>query len=133
LFGKGIVRGHKRRVDTQPKAIAFASALEKCPQYAAIVNTADAVGHSDTVGSIWNAKSPPHDTDSSSNSFRSRYLQGREIKATLRNIVSWSVRLVHGGLGGGTETHYCQAAKEIRDGALTTSGQLLNRLKSVIQ
>jgi hypothetical protein len=128
----------KRRVDTQPKAIAFATALEKnAHKYAAIVNAADTLWvkygdtcrkHMDTIRALRMIQIRPLilsvlDT-----------FKDSEVKATLRNMVSWSVRLlVHGGLGGGTlETHYCQAAKEIRDGVLTTGSQLLNRLKSVI-
>lgn len=128
----------KRRVDTEPKAIAFASALEKnAYKYAAIVNAADASWvkygdtcrkHMDTLRALRMIQIRPLilsvlDT-----------FKDIEVKATLRNMVSWSVRLlVHGGLGGGTlETHYCQAAREIRDGLLTTGGQVLNRLKSVI-
>ncbi|MCX5831924.1 MAG: DUF262 domain-containing HNH endonuclease family protein [Deltaproteobacteria bacterium] len=128
----------KRRVDTQPKAVAFASALEKnAHKYAAIVNTADALWvkygdtcrkHMETLRALRMIQIRPLilsvlDT-----------LKDSEVKATLRNMVSWSVRfLVHGGLGGGTlETHYCQAAKEIRAGTLTTASQLFNKLKSVI-
>jgi hypothetical protein len=128
----------KRRVDNQQKAITFVSALEKnAHKYAAIVNTADALWvkygdtcrkHMETLRALRMIQIRPLilsvlDT-----------FKDAEVKATLRNMVSWSVRLlVHGGLGGGTlENHYCQAAKEIRDGALATGKQLLNRLKSVI-
>jgi hypothetical protein len=58
----------------------------------------------------------------------------REARLTIKNMVSWSVRfLIHGGLGGGTlETHYCQAAKEIRNASITTSSQLSKKLKTII-
>jgi hypothetical protein len=57
-----------------------------------------------------------------------------EVKAAVRNTVSWSVRfLIHGGLGSGAiETHNCAAAKEVREKKILTAAQLFKRLKGVL-
>ena len=57
-----------------------------------------------------------------------------DVKSSLRNMVSWSVRfLIHGGLGSGAiETHNCAAAKEVRDKTIKTTAQLFGRLKGAL-
>ena len=61
-------------------------------------------------------------------------IERAQVKAALRNIVSWSVRfLTHGGLGSGAiETHNCAAAREVREKRISTAPQLFKRLKGVL-
>ena len=51
-----------------------------------------------------------------------KHFANREIKRTLKALVSWGVRgLIVGGIGGGkTERAYSQAAVKIRDGNIKT-------------
>lgn len=57
-----------------------------------------------------------------------------EIEASLRSLVSWSVRfLIYGGLGGGTlERHYSLRAKDVWDGKITTTKALTDDIISVL-
>jgi hypothetical protein len=57
-----------------------------------------------------------------------------EIKTSLRNLVSWTVRfLIHGGLGGGTlERHYSLRAKDIWDGRITTAKDLADNMMTIL-
>ncbi len=128
----------KKLVNTKTKAIAFVKELEKNAHlYAAIINTTDSLwskygetsqGNMRTLNLLRMIQIRPL-LLSILDSFRLR-----EARLTIKNMVSWSVRfLIHGGLGGGTlETHYCQAAKEIRNASITTSSQLSKKLKNII-
>jgi hypothetical protein len=57
-----------------------------------------------------------------------------EVEASLRSLVSWSVRfLIYGGLGGGTlERHYSLRAKDVWDGKITTTKALTDDIVSVL-
>ncbi|MCT9001675.1 DUF262 domain-containing protein [Microbacterium memoriense] len=57
-----------------------------------------------------------------------------ESKKALRLAVGWGVRgLVVGGIGGGTaEKAYCDAAVEVRTGAITSASGLLPALTSIV-
>jgi hypothetical protein len=57
-----------------------------------------------------------------------------EARKAFRLAVSWGVRfLVHGGLGGGVlEDNYCQRAKSIHAGAITTAKQLAAAMSGVV-
>jgi hypothetical protein len=63
-----------------------------------------------------------------------RHFAPRELRRTLRALVSWSVRgLVVGGIGGGTtERAYSEAAVRVRNGSIKTSQELLDELGAVI-
>lgn len=58
----------------------------------------------------------------------------QELAATLRGLVSWSVRsLVVGGIGGGsTERIYCDAAMKVHSGAVKTAAQVKKELAGII-
>lgn len=58
----------------------------------------------------------------------------KEVQCSLRLLVSWAARfLVVGGLGGGTlETHYSQRAKEVRDGSIKHSKDLMSAMLGVV-
>jgi hypothetical protein len=58
----------------------------------------------------------------------------RELKRTLKALVSWSVRgIVVGGIGGGrTERAYCEAALAVRAKKVKTTEQLLKQLSPII-
>ena len=58
-----------------------------------------------------------------------------EVKKSLRLFVSWAVRfLVVGGLGGGGTlgSHYAHGAKEVTDGTIKNTSQLLKAMKDII-
>ncbi len=57
-----------------------------------------------------------------------------EARKALRATVAWGVRfLVHGGLGGGVlEDNYCERAKSIHSGKITTAAQLLKAMAAVV-
>ena len=57
-----------------------------------------------------------------------------EARKALRGTVAWGVRfLVHGGLGGGVlEDNYCERAKSIHSGKITTAAQLLKAMAAVV-
>jgi len=58
----------------------------------------------------------------------------KEIEASLRSLVSWSVRfLIYGGLGGGTlERHYSLRAKDVWDGKIKTTKALSDDMLTVL-
>lgn len=58
----------------------------------------------------------------------------RELKRTLKALVSWSIRgIIVGGIGGGrTERAYCEAAVAVRAKKIKTTEQLLKRLSPII-
>jgi hypothetical protein len=58
----------------------------------------------------------------------------KEQRATLKALVSWSVRgLVVGGIGGGqTERAYCAAAVKVREGKIKGTKELLQELASIV-
>ena len=128
----------KKFINNKTKAIAFVKELEKNAHlYAGIINTNDSLwgkygetsqGHMRTLNVLRMIQIRPL-LLSVLDSFKKR-----ETQLTIKKMVSWSVRfLIHGGLGGGTlETHYCQAAKEIRNTSIKTSSQLSKRLKNII-
>lgn len=57
-----------------------------------------------------------------------------EARRSFRMILNWGVRfLIHGGLGGGVlENKYCQLAKDIHAGKITTAKQLTAAMASVV-
>lgn len=57
-----------------------------------------------------------------------------EARKAFRLVVSWGVRfLVHGGLGGGVlEDNYCERAKSIHAGSITTAKQLAAAISNVV-
>jgi hypothetical protein len=57
-----------------------------------------------------------------------------EVRKALRVTVAWSVRfLVYGGLGGGVlEDNYCERAKSIHAGDITTAAQLVKAMAGVV-
>ncbi|HEX4962664.1 MAG TPA: DUF262 domain-containing protein [Thermoanaerobaculia bacterium] len=57
-----------------------------------------------------------------------------EAKKAFRLIVAWGVRfLVHGGLGGGVlEDNYCERAKSIHAGSITSAKQLASAMTGVV-
>jgi hypothetical protein len=135
---KELYNGLKRRISSTTGAVTFARELEKNAHlYAAIINTKDGLWnnygttcqrHMEIINLLRMVQIRPlilSVLDSFPN---------KEVKPAIKNMVSWSVRfLIHGGLGGGTlENHYCQAAKEIRDGNIKTSVQLFKKLRSII-
>lgn len=63
-----------------------------------------------------------------------KHFANREIKRTLKSLVSWGVRgLVVGGIGGGkTERAYSQAAVKIRDGSIKDTDELLSELSPIV-
>jgi uncharacterized protein with ParB-like and HNH nuclease domain len=58
----------------------------------------------------------------------------QELAATLRRLVSWSVRsLVVGGIGGGTtERIYCEAAMKVRTGAAKSAPEVAKALARIM-
>jgi hypothetical protein len=58
----------------------------------------------------------------------------REVKKTLKMMVSWAVRfMVVGGLGTGTlEEYYSQRAKEIRDGVIKDAAALRKSMETLV-
>ena len=58
----------------------------------------------------------------------------RELRRTLKALVSWSVRgIVVGGIGGGrTEKAYCDAAVKVREGKIKTTEALLVELSNIV-
>ena len=58
-----------------------------------------------------------------------------EVKLALKQFISWSVRfLVAGGGGGGVlDKHYGLRAKEVSDGTIQSAKQLAERMKGVIR
>jgi uncharacterized protein with ParB-like and HNH nuclease domain len=121
----------KRNIRTKQSAIDFASELaENARLYAAILNS----DHE-----VWQ----PLGTDSRQHvqtllnlrleQYRPLLLAAlvkfapRELKKTLRLLVSWNVRLlVVGGLGGGTmERYYADGGKKIRDQEIKTASDLV--------
>jgi hypothetical protein len=58
----------------------------------------------------------------------------RELKRTLKALVSWSIRgIVVGGIGGGrTERAYCEAAVAVRAKRVKTTEQLLKQLSPIV-
>lgn len=63
-----------------------------------------------------------------------QHFSKKELKVTLRALVSWAVRgLVVGGIGGGkTERYYCQAAVSIRSGTTKTAEELQKELAEIV-
>lgn len=128
----------KKRIASKTQAIAFANELEKNAKlYTAILNTTDTLwdkygatckGHMETINLLGMIQIRPLILAVLEN------FAIKEVQASIKNMVSWSVRfLIHGGLGGGTlENHYCQAAKEIRESKIKTAVQLFKKLKSII-
>jgi len=128
----------KKKINNASKAVSFTADLERNAHiYVAIVNTADTLWakygdtckkHMDTINTLRMIQVRPLIL-SVLDSFGDA-----EVKATVRNIVSWSVRfLIHGGLGSGAiEEHNCAAAKDVREKKISTATQLFTRLKSVL-
>jgi hypothetical protein len=56
------------------------------------------------------------------------------VRKALRLAVAWGVRfLIHGGLGGGVlEDNYCERAKSIHSGKITTAKQLASAMAAVV-
>ncbi len=63
-----------------------------------------------------------------------QHFDAKSQKATLKALVSWSVRgLIVGGIGGGqTERAYCEAAVKVRAGQIKTTTALLSELGSIV-
>ncbi len=63
-----------------------------------------------------------------------QHLDKRELRNTLRGLVSWGLRgIIVGGIGGGTaERLYCDAATRIRSGELKTAADIANVLAPLI-
>lgn len=128
----------KKGVTSKQAAVDFAEHLARGSKlYAALLNTdnqlwtqlgATARGHASTINTLGMiqirplllavlTKFPP-----------------KEIKKTLKSVVSWGVRfLIHGGLGGGfLENHYCIAAQKVWAKELKSEAALRAQLFSVI-
>jgi hypothetical protein len=128
----------KKKINNATRSVSFTADLERNAHlYAAMINTADALWtkygdtcrqHMETINALRMVQVRPLIL-SVLDSFTDA-----ELKAALRNIVSWSVRfLIHGGLGSGAiEAHNCAAAKEVRDKKISRAAQLFNRLKGVL-
>ena len=128
----------KKHVRNKLHVVEFATELSKNAKlYAAILNT----GHE-----IWQNYGPTAKQHMETLNLM-RMIQIRplllsifdkfntqDVRKVLQMMVSWVVRfLITGGLGGGTlENHYSQRAKEIREGSISTSTELLGKLKDII-
>lgn len=128
----------KKRISNQAQAVNFTRELERNAHiYAAIVNSSDA---------FWNKYG---DTCRKHMEILStlRMIQIRplilsvldmfnetEVKKTIKNLVSWSVRfLIHGGLGtGAIESNNCRAALAIRNKSILNTAKLYGYLKTII-
>lgn len=128
----------KKHVRNKMQAVEFASEISKnAKSYVAILNT----GHE-----IWETYGPTAkqhmETLNLMRMIQIRPLllsvfdkfSDKDVKKTLRMMVSWVVRfLITGGLGGGTlETHYSLRAKEIRDGSISSASELGAKLTNII-
>jgi len=128
----------KARISTQSRAVDFVRELERNAHiYSAIVNTSDAFWgkygdtcrkHMETLNTLRLVQIRPLvlsvlDTFNES-----------EVKKTIKNLVSWSVRLlVHGGLGSGAiESFNCRAAMAIRKKTISNAAGLYRSLKPII-
>ncbi|HOX44454.1 MAG TPA: DUF262 domain-containing protein [Myxococcota bacterium] len=128
----------KKETSSKQSAVDFAKELAiGAKMYAAILNTdhalwqqygATAKGHMATINSLGMVQIRPLLLATLAK------FNEKEITATLRLMVSWSVRLIiAGGLGGGTmEKHYADAAKAVRDGVIRNSKQLSTTLATVV-
>jgi len=128
----------KKKINNAARAVSFTADLARNAHiYAAMVNTADSLWakygdtcrlHMETINTLRMIQVRPLIL-----SILDAFSVG-EVKAAVRNIVSWSVRfLIHGGLGGGAiETHNCAAAKEVRDKKINTATQIYHRLKVIL-
>jgi hypothetical protein len=63
-----------------------------------------------------------------------KHFSNREVKRTLKALVSWGVRgLIVGGIGGGkTERAYSLAAVKVRDGEIKDADELLSELSPIV-
>ncbi|MDY6839481.1 MAG: DUF262 domain-containing HNH endonuclease family protein [Thermodesulfobacteriota bacterium] len=135
---KELYNSIKRKISSTTAAVSFARDLERNAQlYAAILNTKDGLWnkygmtcqrHMEVINLLRMAQIRPLIL-----AVLDKFAV-KEVRTTIRNMVSWSVRfLVHGGVGGGTlENHYSQAAKEVRAGKLKTGTSLFKRLKPIV-
>jgi hypothetical protein len=135
---KDLYRDIKKKISNASRSVSFTADLERNAHiYVAMVNTADTLWgkygdtcrqHMETINTLRMVQVRPLIL-----SVLDAFADA-EVKAAVRNIVSWSVRfLIHGGLGSGAiETHNCAAAKEVRDKKISTAAQLFKRLKGVL-
>ena len=135
---KDLYSSIKRKINNETSAAAFAKELERNSHlYAAIVNSTDGLWakygdscrkHMETLNDLRLIQVRPLLLAILDN------FEPAEVRLAVRNLVSWSVRLlVHGGLGSGAiESHNCAAAKEIRDKRIKTAVHLFQRLRPVI-
>ena len=128
----------KKHVKNKLNALEFASELSKNAKlYVAILNT----GHE--IWQTYGTTAQQHmETLNLMRMIQIRPLllsifdkfEVKDVKKTLRMMVSWVVRfLITGGLGGGTlENHYSQRAREIRENSICTSDELVEKLRNII-
>jgi hypothetical protein len=128
----------KSRINTQSLAVNFTRELERNAHiYAAIANTSDAFWgkygdtcrkHMETLNTLRMVQIRPLIL-----SVLDKFTE-MEVKKAIKNLVSWSVRLlIHGSLGtGAIETNNCKAASAIRKGTISNMAKLYNSLKVII-
>lgn len=128
----------RQRITSQVHAVEFSQELKlSARNYAAILNSEHEAWANLSTGAKANL-----DTLSRLDLEQMRplllaamqHLSDRELKRTLRALVSWGVRgLIVGGIGGGkTERAYCQAAVKVRSGSIKTANELLSELSEII-
>lgn len=127
----------RRRIRTQPAAVAFAQALaSSAPNYAALLDPND---------DRWQALGVQRDTATTLvklglEQYRPLLLAAMDrldltqLESLVRSLVGWSVRgLVVGGIGGGTtERYYADAAASISGGTITATDEVFSLLAPIL-
>lgn len=128
----------KKRISTQSLAVNFTRDLvQNAHKYAAIVSPSDAFWnkygdtcrkHLDTLNTLRMVQIRPLILSVLD------VFNEAEVKKTIRNLVSWSVRLlIHGSLGtGAIEANTCRAALAIRSKSVSNAAKLFISLKKII-
>lgn len=135
---KDLYSNIKTQINTLSRAVEFVKELERNAQiYSAIVNTSDAFWrkygdtcrkHMEILSTLRLVQIRPLIMSVLIS------LNENEAKKIIKNLVSWSVRLlVHGGLGSGAiESFNCRAALAIRKKTISNAAGLYKFLKPII-